>query len=98
MSDLLAVDEYLEDPSWLTGGGADSGLNYCRKCAIELRAQYGDECIVDGGWPQVDDSPPQCEKCIKPLAASLPDGTEIDTEQQWLEWCRLNLQITLASA
>ena len=81
-------DEYLEDPSWLAGGGVDQGINYCRACAEKEREKHGPECVVDGGWPQEYDSPPQCEECDAPLGAIIRDdaGTEINTEAEWLAY------------
>lgn len=82
----------LEDPCWLTGGGADSGLNYCRSCADKELNKYSDECFVDGGWPIEEDDPPECEICCIPLAASLLGDShkhsEVHTLDEWISEMR----------
>ncbi len=78
----------LEDASWLTGGSADSGLDYCRACAEQERVMFGDDCVVDGGWQTEHDTPPQCESCYKPLAATLLGehwrNININTRDEWM--------------
>lgn len=80
--------DYLDDPHWLTGGNSDPGISYCKRCAERVRADYGPECVIDGGWPVEDDTPPQCDECHIPLAATMLDdsGTEIETREDWADY------------
>lgn len=83
----------LDNPRWLSGGGALSVLDYCWSCAQRQKATCGDDCVIDGGWPVEADSPPQCCECGVPLAATMLDeaSTEIDTVEQWQDYTdRLN--------
>lgn len=82
-------ETYLNDPHWLSGNGADQGLNYCYDCAVKERDKIGGDCIVDGGWDQEIDCPIQCEICAVPLRGYLlPDGRPIDTRRKWLRAAR----------
>lgn len=79
-----AAENILENPSWLTGGGAESGSSYCRSCAEKERGKHGDDCFVDGGWNQESDVLEQCGSCYAPLASTLSEsGERIETRADW---------------
>lgn len=80
------AEEPLDNPCWLTGGGAFSEINYCRSCAEKEVANYGDDCFVDGGWGQEADTPIQCDRCHVPLRAYLDEADKlIETRAEWNE-------------
>jgi len=74
-------------PHWLRGKGSDSGLSYCRSCAVAAQAiqksinrnaakRRGVEragCCLDGGWSQEEDTCCQCETCGCVLDYDLTD-------------------------